>query len=238
MRFAHNGEFVDAGQKINISYKVANSINTKGKVSSYTNLLYSGIIEYTAPKTGFLNITFKINAVHVDINTLLKIKSKDATRYYSNEITYKVSLSDISGSLVNKTVRFKVNYEIYTVKTDENGVATLKVNLEPGKYTVKITYGKNIIRNKITVKTTLITKNINKKVGKSTKFNVKVLNEKGKPYAKQLVKVKFMGKTYKIKTNSKGIASFKVPNNLKIGKYAIKTTYNGLTNTNKVIVKK
>lgn len=53
-----------------------------------------------------------------------------------------------------------------------------------------------------------------------------------------MVKVKFKGKTYKLKTNSKGIATFKIPKNLKKGKYTIKTTYNGLTNSNKIIVKK
>ena len=79
---------------------------------------------------------------------------------------------------------------------------------------------------------------ISKKVKKSAKFKVKVLNSKGKAFKNQLVKIKFKGKTYKFKTNKNGIATFKIPKNLKIGKYTIKTTYNGLTNSNKIIVKK
>ena len=43
---------------------------------------------------------------------------------------------------------------------------------------------------------------------------------------------------YKIKTNKKGIATLKISKNLKIGKHTIKTTYNGLSNTYKIIVKK
>ena len=71
---------------------------------------------------------------------------------------------------------------------------------------------------------------------KSTKkFKVKVLDTNGKSYAKQTVKIKFKGKTYKVKSNSKGIATFKLGKNIKKGKYTIKTTYAGLVNVNKVI---
>ena len=65
-----------------------------------------------------------------------------------------------------------------------------------------------------------------------------MLNSKGKAYKNQVVKIKFKGKTYKIKTNKKGIATFKVSKKLKVGKYVIKTTYKGLTNSNKIVVKK
>ena len=114
----------------------------------------------------------------------------------------------------------------------------LKLNLKPGTYSIYSSYGDVKIKNRITVKTTLITKNISKKAKKSSKFTVKVLNSKGKAYSKQAIKIKFKGKTYKIKTNKRGIAKFKIPKNLKPGKYTIKTTYKKLTNKNKIIVKK
>jgi hypothetical protein len=101
-----------------------------------------------------------------------------------------------------------------------------------------ISYGKAKVKKKITIKTTLITKNVSKKVWRSAKFKIKVLNLKGKANKKQNVKVKFKGKTYKLKTNKKGIAIFKIPRYLKVGKYKIKTLYNGLTNKNKITVKR
>ena len=135
-------------------------------------------------------------------------------------------------------ITFKLNEKTYKIKTDKNGIATLKLNQKPGKYTVDVEYKGFKVTNKITIKTTLITKNISKKVKKTAKFNVKVLNTKGKPYSKQVVKITFKGKTYKIKSNSKGIATFTIPKNLKIGKYTIKTAYNGYAITNKITVKK
>jgi hypothetical protein len=61
-----------------------------------------------------------------------------------------------------------------------------------------------------------------KKAKKAGKFKVKVLNSKGKAFKNQAIKIKFKGKTYKLKTNKKGIAVFNVSKNLKVGKYTIK----------------
>lgn len=239
INFSRDGDFVNANDKVLIEYSIENSANRNGNIAQYKNMSYSGSILYTAPKTGYLNVQYINGAFKVDVDSQIEIKSSDLTKYYTTkEITYKVSLSDISGKLVNKTVKIKVNKKVYKVGTDKNGVANLKLKLRPGKYDVTTSYGKYSVKNKITIKKTLITKNLTKKVKKAANFNVKVLNSKGKAYSKQLVKITFKGKTHKIKTNSKGIASFKIPKNLKVGKYTIKTTYNGITNTNKVIVKK
>ncbi len=239
MKFSNNGKFVEKGQRTVIKYDMTTLTDSKGKLSNYYGLInHSSQITYTADKTGFLNITYANGKVNVNVDLRETIQSKDSTTYYANKVSYSVKVYDYAGKGVGKKVKFTIKKKSYYATTNKNGVATLKVNLKPGKYTVNVAYGKVKVKNKITVKTTLITKNLSKKVGKSAKFKVKVLNSKGKAYAKKAVKIKFKGKTYKIKTNSKGIATFKMPKNLKVGKYTIKTIYNGLTNTNKIIVKK
>ena len=197
----------------------------------------SGQLAFTAYKTGFLNITFKDNKVSVEIDSKDHIQSKDLTRYYSKKTSFKVSVYDFSGKVVGKEVKFKINKKNYYADTDDKGVATLKLKLKPGKYTIYTYYGKAKVKNKIIIKKTLITKNLIKKIGKSAKFKVKLLNSKAKAYKNQIVKIKFNGKTYKLKTNRKGIATFTVPENLKSGKYKIKTSYNAMVNVNKITVK-
>ena len=168
-----------------------------------------------------------------------KIKSNDLTKYYKNSKKFKVRVYGKDGKLaIGKYVKFTISGHTCKIKTDKNGYASLKVNKKPGTYTVQISYGKLMVKNRIVVKSTLKTKNVSKKVKKSGKFTVKVLNSKGKAYSKQTVKIKFKGKTYNLKTNKKGIATFKLSKNLKVGKYTIKTTCNGLTNSNKITVKK
>ena len=239
MKFTHNGELVKKGQRIVISYDITNLVDDKGNITQYNELIdKSGQITYVAEKTGYLNITFKDGNVNVNVDSKDKIISKNQKSYYKSKTTYKVKVSDINGNVAGKYVRFKVNGKTHKVKTDKNGVAALKIKLKPGTYSIITSYGSAKVKNKLTVKNTLITNNVNVKVKKSGKFTVKLLNSKGKPFAKKVIKVKFKGKTYKIKTNKKGIAAFRIPDNLKVGKYTIKTSYDGLTNANKVIVKK
>lgn len=239
MKFTHNGEFVVKGQKMVIKYDITNLIDRTGNVIQYDALIdRSGQLTYTADKTGFLSIGFQDGRIIVEVDSREVIASKDLTEYYSNKISFSVNVSDIEGKVIAEYVKFTINKKTYMVKTDKNGVATLKIKLKPGKYTVYISYGKIRVKNKIVIKNTLITKNISKKYKKSAKFKVKVLNSKGKPYKKQTIKIKFKGKTYKFKTNKKGIAIFNVPKNLKVGKHKIKTTCNGLTNTNRIRVRR
>lgn len=193
-----------------------------------------------------LNVSFdelEINASFVLVKSIApdtaKIVSKNLKVYYKSKTKFKIQVLDKKGNAdAYADVTFYINGHEYYGMTDDEGYATLKLKLKPGKYTVFSQYGDIIIKNRITVKTTLVTKNLSKKVKKSAKFKIKVLNSKGKALKKQTVKIKFNGKTYKLKTDKKGIATFKVPKNLKVGKYNIKTTCNGLTNSNKIIVKK
>ena len=152
---------------------------------------------------------------------------------------FRIQVFDRNGNPAGYAdITFYINNHEYHKVTDGNGYASLGFKLKPGIYDIFSQYGGVIVKNKITVKTTLITKNLYKKVKKSAKFKIKVLNSKGKAFKKQSVKIKFKGKTYKLKTNKNGIAIFKVPKNLKAGKYTIKTNCNGLSNSNRIIVKK
>jgi hypothetical protein len=166
------------------------------------------------------------------------IKSSNLKTYYDKKTTFKVTVMVDGKPVTSGKVTFTINNKKYTVSIGKNGVATLKLKLKPGKYTVTSKYGKVSAKNSITVKKSIITKNLSKKYKKAGKFTVKVLNSKGKPHAKQKVTVKIKGKTYKATTNKKGIATIKLPKSLKVGKYTIKTTCKGLTVSNKLTVKK
>ncbi len=238
MNITHNGELVKKGQKVLINWDITTLVDKNGTMSKYYGINKSGVFEYVPAKDGYLYVAFLNGKINVRVDSQDKIVSKDQTCYYSTKTTYKVRVSDFNGKVVGKYVKFTVGGKTYNVKTDSNGVATLKLNLKPGTYNVNIAYGSVKAKNKITVKTTLVTKNTYKSVKKPSLFIAKVLNSKGKEDANKLVKIIFKGKIYNIRTNSLGLAIFKIPGNLKVGKYTIKTTYNGLTNTNKIIVKK
>ena len=166
------------------------------------------------------------------------INSTDLTTYYAKTTTYSVTVMKGDKPVTSGDVVFTVDNNEYVAHIGSDGVATLEVNLKPGKHYITSQYAQTVAKNLITVKKSIKTKNIKVKSKKGGKFKVKVLDSEGKAAAKQKVKIKFKGKTHKIKTNKKGIATFKIPKKLKAGKYLIKTACNGLTLKNKVTVKK
>lgn len=234
----YDKSFIDKGDIISVN--ISTLLYEKGgKLSKISGFDIADNFTAEADAYGFVKLVFEDGKLTVKIIPKTKIVSSDFTKYYKQSKQFKVRVYGADGKLaIGKTVKFTINKHTYEFKTDENGYISLYVNLKPGKYTLTIQYENVTVKNKITVKTTLITKNVSKKVKKTGKFTVKVLNSKGKALAKKVVKIKFKGKTYKIKTNKNGIATLKLSKNLKIGKYTIKTTFNGLTNTNKIIVKK
>ena len=176
------------------------------------------------------------------VNVLSTIKANDITKYYKGSTQYSATFLDSQGNvLANRYVTITVNGKSYNKKTDSKGVAKLSINLKPGTYKVvstdPITGYKLTTTFKIlsTISGTSTTKKV---VGDSKKFTVTFLKSNGKALAKKYIKIKLKGKTYKVKTNSKGKASLSLKK-LKKGTYKV-VCYNkdGLSKTFKVKVYK
>ena len=170
-------------------------------------------------------------------NTLVIVKSiqsnNNINMYYLDGSAYTVSVYGADGNLANGVnVIFTVNGKSYTA-TSQNGYASLSLNintLTPKSYTITATYNDYSVSNTITVKQVITAKKTTtiKKTAKSAK--IKILLKAKSLLKKKIVKVKFKGKTYKLKTNNKGVAYFKltkkVIKKLKKGKkYSYTITY-------------
>ncbi len=165
----------------------------------------------------------------VNVLNPVKLTAKDQTVYYPGAATFKVTAYDSFGKAVgaDQAVTFYIDgKKVKTVKTNKNGVASLKISKLPKTYKIKATYKGASITKKLTVKQVLTLKT--SKVKKSAKKLVLTATlKKGKtPIKGKIIKFKFNGKTYKAKTNKKGIAKVTIPKKvlikLKAGK---KTTY-------------
>ncbi len=157
------------------------------------------------------------------VNILATIKASDVTKYYKGSKTYQATFLDSQGkALKNKYVTITVNGKKYTKKTNNNGLASFPINFKPGTYKVTTTNPSNGYQSTTTFKilTTVTASNLKKVKGDSKKFVAKFLKSNGKALAKQKVKVKINGKTYKYKTNSKGQVTLSF-NNFKKGTYKV-----------------
>ncbi len=137
-----------------------------------------------------------------------KLTAKALTKYYGSSSAFKVKVQNYKGKIVKYgKVKFYINGKyVKTVKTSKKGYATLKVAKAPGSYKITAKYGNvKITRNlkvnhAVTLNTVTVKKSAKKLVLKAT---VKVGK---KPLKYKKVTFKFNGKTYKVKTNKKGIA--------------------------------
>ena len=151
-----------------------------------------------------------------------------SSMYYADSATYSVKVFGLNGKIIKeKYVTFKIGKTSVKIKTNSKGIAKLKVpnTVTPGKYTVKVIYNGFSTSKKLTVKQVLTLKAV--KVKKSSKKLVLTATLKNKKVIKnKQVTFKFNGKTYKTKTNSKGIAKVTIKSSilkkLKVGK---KITY-------------
>ena len=176
--------------------------------------------------------------VEKTINVLHPISgNEDLTMYYGSGSKFRVRILGDDAKVVGsgKTVTFTICGKTYASKTDDNGYASLKINLNPNNYKITVKYNGYSVSNKITVKKVLITKNIKQKSHK-VKFTAKLLKSNGKVWAGKKITFKFKNKKYVAKTNSKGIATIKLT--LKKGKYSIISSYGKSKNKNKIVIKK
>lgn len=175
------------------------------------------------------------------IDSSKTITAKDITKYYKGSTQYTATfLDDYGKPLANTDVKITVNGVAYTKKTNANGVASLAINLKPGTYkvvAVNPATGYSLTKT-FKILSTITASDISKVYTDGRKFSAKFYKSNGKVLANKNVKFKINGKTYKVKTNSKGVASLSLKT-LKKGTYKI-ISYNtdGLTKTNKVTVVK
>ena len=160
--------------------------------------------------------------------------------------------------IANTPMQIGFNGVVYTYEkdgicTDENGFAKLQINLGyKGVYTFAVCYlgddyyKASFVVAKITVNTQNGTLEVpNKSYAASAKtktLTASFKSAKGNPVADKWVTFTVAGKTYKAKTNAKGLASVNVSLNKKgtynfTAKYAGDSTYSAISKTAKLTIK-
>ena len=233
---------VKAGDKFKVVFK-SNAV----PYQAYSRQHYlRGMSFVSSDGKSFEDITLKNETVCLKVYTVADdtkiINNKDISVDYAGGKYFSVKVVTADGRAVGagEVVKFKMNGKIYNVKTDTNGVAKIRITDVPKKYIVTTIYNGKSVRNTVTVKHVLTAGKLTvKKTAK--KFTLKAtLKINGKLVKGKWITFKFAGKTYKVKTNVKGVAqkvlNKKVIKKLNKGKtYTVKATY--LKDTIKTTVK-
>ena len=252
---------VKVGKEITITYNT----NSNGTVTIKVNGQEIKDGKFTPTAVGTYNVTIDIaeneyytagsNETTFTVSKAgSKIIAKPVTTTYNIGKYLIITLKDsnnkpINGALLTVNLGSVKNYN-----TDKNGQIKINVaTLTPKTYNAKITYKGSDIYNgstgsvKVTVKKA--TPKITAKAAsyklkvKTKKYTATFKNNKNQVLKNTKVTLKVNGKTYSVKTNSKGQGVFKITNLKKIGSYIAVITfpankyYNKVTKKVKIIIK-
>ena len=171
------------------------------------------------------------------------LTGNDTELYFKNGTAFKVELSDSNGSsLANQSVIFNINGNNYTRTTNDEGIASMAINLIPGDYTIAAffagtsSYQSSSTSNIVKVLSTISGEDIEKFYKNDTQYYVTLVDGQGKLLNDTSVILNINGVMYERKTNVNGTAKLNI--NLIPGEYIITATntINGDMNSNNITV--
>ena len=165
-----------------------------------------------------------------NIIVLPTISGSDVVKYYKNGTQYYAVALDGNGNpLVGVNVTFNINGVFYTMVTDENGIARLNINLNPGNYIITAIHpnGQMISNNIVVIPANVvITSNTTVLVGNDKKYTVTLKTVDGSPVSSAEVYFYINNNRYVVVTNELGEATLDL-SSLPLGEYVIEIVLAG-----------
>lgn len=169
----------------------------------------------------------KLGAVGtITVKEKVTLNAPNLKMYYKDGSKFKAKLKDENKKPIPKLkVSFTVNGKRYDRITDNNGIAYLDINLISNNYTFITNFAGNSkyysksVKSSVEVKSTIKCSDLTKYYNNSASYSSTFYNQKGNVLKNTNINFKVNGKTYSVKTNSKGLA--KLPIRLLPGKYVM-----------------
>ena len=174
-------------------------------------------------------------------NATVTVKStilgNDTTLYFLNGTKYVAKFLDSDGNaLANTTVKFNINGVFYTRVTDENGMASLNIRLDPNSYIITaynpVTGEQRA--NEVTVLPRIIAEDLSMKYLDGSSFNATLVDGQGKAVAGVNITFNVNGVFYHKTTDANGVARLNI--RLMPGDYIITSTYDKCWASNKITI--
>lgn len=227
------------GSSYNINVRSGSGSLVLGKlaVGNYTYTVeYEGDENYTAASySGSFRVVDDLLDVNLTVSNL--------TKYYKGSEKLKITLKDSNNRpFADQDITVRISSKTYYLTTDDNGEASLDVDLDSGKYTAVVSYGgseryhASSANASVTVMSTVEGVDVVKLYGSGTQYFAIYVDSNGKALSNTEITFKLAGKSYTFKTLPNGIARINI--NIKAGSYTISSTNpsTGEKLTNKITV--
>ena len=253
---------MDYGKSVNVTVATVGATGFTAMIDGKDAIVIGDVVVISGLEVGnhTLTITTTVDSAHISINKTVTITvnpvpaDKLATTVTASKVTvtYGTSKNIIvtlkvkeSGALLaGKKVTVTINGNSYSGTTGANGQASIAVpkGLAVKPYSAAITFAGDdkyekstgsvsVVVTKATPKITAKAKTFKKSV-KTKKYTITLKNNLNTVMKNTKVTLKVNKKTYTAKTNSKGVATFKITKLTKKGKYTATVKYAGNSNYN------
>ena len=183
-----------------------------------------------------LDVTYYITdyGTHINVNDINKFKGGSQGLNIQLKDKYDVAL-------IGEKVSISINGKTYSREINQQGYASMAINLDSGEYEAVISYngkfGKSQNTSKITIKPTAFGKDIEKYYKNATQFYASFLDKNGKTLKNTNIQFNINGVIYTRSTNNDGIAKLNI--NLEANTYTITSinTDTGERTSNVIVVK-
>lgn len=163
------------------------------------------------------------------------IEVNDVNKYYKGPERLNIYLKDVNNNhIVGENIVININGLEYKRVSDNNGIASLAINLDSGEYLVKVSYnghfGSDSKEVNVKVSKTIDGKDVVKMFRNATQFYAKFIDTSGNPLTNKDVRFNINGVFYTKSTDASGYAKLSI--NLRPGTYIL-TAYNPVNNDKK-----
>ena len=198
-----------------------------------------GLVPNEYKVSAVFNGTDDYDMATADATVLVKstILGNDTTVSFLNRTSYVAKFIDSDGkALTNTTVKFNINGVFYTRVTDENGMASLNIRLDPNSYIITaynpVTGEQRA--NEVTVLPRIIAEDLSMKYLDGSSFNATLVDGQGKAVAGVNITFNVNGVFYHKTTDANGVARLNI--RLMPGDYIITSTYDKCWASNKITI--
>ena len=198
-----------------------------------------GLVPNEYKVSAVFNGTDDYDMATADATVLVKstILGNDTTLYFLNGTSYVAKFLDSDGNaLANTTVKFNINGVFYTRVTDENGMASLNIRLDPNSYIITAYNPKTGEQraNEVTVLPRIIAEDLSMKYLDGSSFNATLVDGQGKAVTGVNITFNVNGVFYHKTTDANGVARLNI--RLMPGDYIITSTYDKCWASNKITI--
>lgn len=153
------------------------------------------------------------------------LTAENVTAFYKGRQLLKINLTSNSKPIAQAVLNIKVNNKVYSISTDNSGIANLDLNLNPGTYKAEIAFDETLSHKAskasavIRVVSTINATDVVKLYGSGTQYFAVFYTSEGSALGNTEVSFILNSKTYKVKTLPNGVVRLNI--NINPGSYKI-----------------